>query len=81
MNMKLENNVIRINGYKDNKRTHVDITVNIKKDTTGWKTGRDIVFVTDSQICDLGFENGLDGVTSYNYYNYVADHRMTARIY
>ena len=79
--MKLSNNVIRINGYVDNKRTHIDVPVAIRKNETGWGKGKDIVFVTESMVCDLGFNNGLEAVTSYNYYNYVGDCRMTVRIY
>ena len=81
MYMKLANNVIRINGYANNKRTHIDVTVPVRKNDTNWGKGKDIVFITEDMAIDMGFSLGLDGITSYNYYNYVGDRRMTVKIY
>ena len=79
--MRLPNNIIRINGYVNNKRTHIDVSVTVRKNETGWGKGKDVVFITEDMVCNMAFNNGLEGVTSYNYYNYVGDSRMTVRIY
>ena len=79
--MKLPNNIVRINGYVNDKRTHIDVSVPVRKNAINWGKGKDIVFITEDMICKMGFSGGLEAVTSYNYYNYVGDRRMTVRIY
>lgn len=74
-------NIVRINGYKDNKRTHVDIVVKLMEIVIN---GEKKVIIPCrphfSDIATLGFNKGLDGVTSYNYYNWVGNERITERV-
>ena len=78
--MNLPKDVVRINGYKGNKRSHIDVKVRTTVNDINWGKGDIIVRIYESDIAKLGFENGLSGVTSYNYYNYVADERLTVKI-
>ena len=79
----LANNVIRINGWKNNKRSHVDLEVPMKN-IEFYNNDHVLVSVTVPQpphdIAKTGFENGLDGVTSFNMWNWVGNVRITERI-
>jgi len=72
----LDINTVRINGYKNGKRTHVDIKVENMEVLN--KIVPRVPHYLD--IAYIGFKNGLDGVTSYNYYNWVANERYTEKI-
>lgn len=80
----LDKNTVRINGWKNNKRTHVDFTVKnvtinfVVDDKVIEKEIPDIPHFSD--IAEIGFRMGLDGVTSYNAYNWVGDQRITEKI-
>ena len=79
----LDKNVIRINGYKDGKRTHVDITVKMNK-ITYISGGRIFEIEAPASVfnpAQVGFDNGLDAVTSINRYNCFAKKRLTEKIY
>lgn len=80
--MKLANNVVRINGYKNNKRTHVDITVSMSKVeyTSGGKKYSFIAPNTNFDIDEVGFNSGLEAVTSYNYFNWCMQKRHTVKL-
>lgn len=82
--LKLEKNIVRINGYKNGKRSHVDVPVRMTKvvfASGGVQHEIDAPAVYEADIPELGFKNGLEGVTSYNYYNWVGKHRITCRIW
>jgi hypothetical protein len=80
--MKLEKNIVRINGWKGNKRSHVDVEWQTTPNNTNWGKGDTVVIgLFEDRICKVGFESGLDGVTSYNAYNFVGDCRITTRIW
>ena len=79
----LNNDVIRINGYKDNKRTHVDIIV--KMDLVEFYNSEGKKFSIRAprepfDIAETGFNNGLDAVTSYNIWCWVSNRRITSKI-
>lgn len=78
----LANNIIRINGYKGFKRTHVDVEVRMQKVeyTSG---GKKFSFEAPQHLYDpaqVGFDNGLDAVTSINMWNFMAQKRITEKI-
>ena len=76
----LANNIVRINGYKNNKRTHVDIVVSMTKLAFN---GIEIEVPRVPNFDDIpwiGFENGLEAVTSYNAYNWVCKERITSKV-
>jgi hypothetical protein len=82
--MKLENNIVRINGYKGSKRTHIDVEVemaNVTVHVSGKKVDIKTPFIDEKRACDLGFAKGLTSVTSFNYWNWVGDRRMTVVIW
>lgn len=73
-------NIVRINGYKNNKRTHVDIVVELIETTIN---DYEVIIPLRphfSDIAEIGFKKGLEGVTSYNYYNWVGKERITEKI-
>lgn len=80
--MKLANNIVRVNGYLNGKRTHADfevpmVALNIK--------GRERLMIPDyddDRMVDKAFKSGkLDTVTSVNAWNWVGNHRLTTRIW
>lgn len=76
----LANNIVRINGYKDGKRTHVDIEVKMQKVeyiSGGKKFSFDAPCAYFGDMARKGFDAGLDAVTSYNYWNFMAQKRIT----
>lgn len=76
-------NIIRINGWKNNKRTHVDyeIPTQPKPKDLNWGIGKIIPIIpNDDKICQIGFDLGLDSVTSVNAYNYVGGRRITSKL-
>ncbi len=80
--MILANNIVRINGYKNNKRTHIDIEVHMKE-IRYTSAGRQFNFLAPCipyDIAEVGFNNGLDAVTSYNAYNWCSNCRQTNKI-
>ena len=79
----LDKNVIRINGYKGTKRTHIDIVVKMEK-LTYMSGGQVFEIFAPKPLYDpaqVGFDNGLDAVTSVNQYNFFANKRLTTKIY
>ena len=78
--MKLAENIVRINGWKNGKRTHIDVEVRTKENTLKWGKGKIIPAVHEEELVREGFKSGLDAVTSINYYNYVGDIRITAKV-
>ena len=78
----LAKNIVRINGYKGLKRTHVDIEV--KMQTISFYSGGKLVEVESPamafDIVTTGFANGLDAVTSENHYNWCSKSRITSKI-
>lgn len=79
----LAKNIIRINGYKNGKRSHVDVEVKMTKVEFKNSSGELISVETPSHIYDpaqAGFDAGLDGVTSMNMYNWVSDCRITTKV-
>ena len=79
----LANNIVRINGYKDNKRTHIDIVVPMETIEFSNSNGEKIKVLAPRTLFDIaqtGFDNGLDAVTSYNAWNWVGKHRITQKI-
>ncbi len=78
----LDKNIVRINGYKGTKRTHVDVEVKLEK-LTFTSDGRLFEILTPASLFDpvqVGFDNGLDAVTSVNRYNCFAKKRLTEKI-
>jgi len=81
--MKLAKDIIRINGWKDGKRTHRDIKVKMVTVEFTNALGEEIKVKAPATLFDVaqtGFDNGLDAVTSYNYYNWVGKERMTEKV-
>lgn len=78
--MKLAENIVRINGYKNGKRTHVDFEVSTKEKEVSWGKGHIIPLFKDCYATETGFELGLDGVTSINMYNWISDERMITKV-
>ena len=81
--MKLAKDIIRINGWKDGKRTHIDIKVKMVTVEFTDSTGKEHSVEAPSSLfnaAQTGFDNGLDAVTSYNYYNWVGKERMTIKV-
>lgn len=78
--MRLAENIVRINGWNNGKRTHIDVEVRTKENTIGWGKGNVIPVYNDESLIQYAFKNGLDGVTSINAYNYVGDERITYRV-
>lgn len=79
----LANNIVRINGYIGNKRTHTDIEVPMEKIEFYNSAGEKFSILAPRipyDIAQVGFDNGLDGVTSYNAWNWVGKHRITQQI-
>ena len=81
----LDKNIVRINGYNNDwKRTHVDILV--KNTKVRYIVKNEIVekiipaVPHFSDVPKLGFKNGLTAVTSYNYYSWMGEERMTEKI-
>jgi hypothetical protein len=84
--MKLANNIVRINGYVKGKRTHVDVEVPIGTIRYYTGDGKEIaeevpMIYGEDHAAKLGFRNGLDAVTSYNFWNNIGDERMTIKIW
>ena len=80
----LAKNIVRINGYKGFKRTHVDVEVRMKQveyESGGKHFCFEAPCIHFMDVADLGFANGLDAVTSYNYWNFCAQKRFTERIW
>lgn len=78
----LANNIVRINGWKNNKRTHVDIEVRMTK-IEYTSAGKHYEFLAPAipyDVAEVGFKNGLEGVTSYNAYNWCSKSRITEKI-
>lgn len=79
----LAKNIIRINGWKDNKRTHVDIEVPMKE-IKFYNSKNELIVVmaprTPFDVAQVGFDNGLDAVTSYNQWNWVGKERITEKV-
>ena len=75
----LAQNIVRINGYKDDKRTHVDIEVEMHTVHINNKTIEVPRIPHFSDIPEIGFSKGLDGVTSYNAYNWIGGYRITEK--
>lgn len=81
--MKLAKDIIRINGWKDGKRTHIDIKAKMCTIEFTNSLGEEIKVEAPTIAFDVaqsGFDNGLDAVTSYNYYNWVDKERMTIKV-
>ncbi len=79
----LANNIVRINGWKDNKRTHVDIEVPMQTlEFYNSKHEKYTVLAPRSifDVAQVGFDNGLDAVTSYNAWNWVGNCRITQKV-
>ena len=76
----LKNTEVRINGYKNGKRTHIDITVKTASTNLNGKVYEVPKVPHFSDVSDIGFKNGLDGATSYNYYNWISNERHTETI-
>lgn len=79
---KLTNNVVRINGYKAGKRTHVDVEVPMCMFRFG-NPDKEITVTAPTLTYDfaqLGFDKGLEGVTSYNAWNWVSKKRLTTKL-
>lgn len=80
--MKLAKNIIRVNGWKNGKRTHADLEVPmIKADVSWWADNEQPMYFDDTIIQKCFRENLLDGVTSINAYNPVGGERITTRIW
>ena len=84
--MKLANNIVRINGSIKGKRTHVDVEVKMQTIRFFTRDRKEIVkesplILGEDHAANLGFKNGLDAVTSYNYWNCISNERMTLKIY
>lgn len=79
----LAKNIIRINGWKDNKRTHVDIEVPMVE-VKFYNSKNELIVVmaprTPFDVAQIGFDNGLDAVTSYNQWNWVGKERITEKV-
>lgn len=76
--MALAKNIIRINGYKDGKRTHVDVEVKMNTlDINGHKVEAPQHLYDPAQ---KGFDLGLEAVTSMNMWNWSAKCRITTKI-
>lgn len=79
----LAKNIIRINGWKDNKRTHVDIEVPMQK-VEFYNSNHELISLmaprTPYDVAQLGFDNGLDAVTSFNIWNWVGKERITEKV-
>lgn len=79
----LAKNIIRINGWKDNKRTHVDIEVPMDK-VEFYNSNHEKFSVMAPRepydIAQTGFDAGLDAVTSYNKWNWVGKERITSKV-
>lgn len=76
--MALANNIIRINGYKDGKRTHVDVEAKMSTlDINGHKVEAPQHLYDPAQ---KGFDLGLDAVTSMNMYNWCSNSRITEKL-
>ena len=81
--MKLANNIIRINGYKDGKRTHVDVEVPMQTVEFKNSLGQKIKVEAPQNLYDpaqKGFDLGLDAVTSMNMYNWCMKARYTEKL-
>lgn len=77
----LANNIVRVNGWRQGKRAHADLEVRVIPNETNWGKGKEMPVYDAENLVDRCFAEGLlDGVTSINAYNYVADHRITSRI-
>ena len=79
--MKLAKNIVRINGYRNGKRSHVDIEVPTTPNATNWGKGDTIPVYNEEEMEKEAFNRGLDAVTSINAYNYVGDYRITDRLW
>lgn len=79
----LAKNIIRINGWKDNKRTHVDIEVPMEK-VEFYNSDKELITVYAPRglfdIAQAGFDAGLDAVTSFNKWNWVSKTRITEKV-
>lgn len=79
----LDKNIIRINGWKDNKRSHIDIKVPMTTVEFSNSEGKRISVAAPRMpydVAQLGFDNGLDAVTSVNSWNWVGNERLTQKI-
>ena len=79
----LNNDVIRINGYKNNKRSHIDIIVKMELVEFYNSLGKKFSIMAPREpfdIAQVGFDNGLDAVTSYNKWCWVSGNRITSKI-
>ena len=79
----LANNIIRINGWKNGKRAHVDVEVQMQTLEFKNSEGKTIQVQAPKHLYDpaeTGFNLGLEGVTSVNMWNWVGNHRITEKI-
>lgn len=79
----LPNNVIRINGYNNGKRSHVDIIVRMNLIEFYNSDNKKFSILAPCEPFDIaqtGFDLGLDAVTSYNKWNWVSKTRITSKI-
>lgn len=78
----LAKNIIRINGYKNGKRSHVDVEVKMEE-VRFVSNGKEVTILAPQHIYDVaekGFELGLDAVTSFNMWNWVGKKRYTEKV-
>ena len=79
--MKLENNIVRVNGYLNGKRAHIDFEVPMVPIASHISNSILAPFYYDDEMVRKAFESKkLDTVTSINAWNFVVKHRITTRI-
>ena len=79
----LDKNVVRINGWKDLKRTHIDIDVPMQTIEFSNSEGKKFSISAPRlpfDIAQIGFDAGLDAVTSFNSWNWVGNERITQNV-
>ena len=80
--MKLENNVVRVNGSLGGKRTHVDFIVPMISINAYPYNGVLAPSYDEDEMVQKAFDSKkLDTVTSINAWNFVGKHRITTRIW
>lgn len=79
----LAKNIVRINGRKDGRKTHVDLVV-VMETVEYISAGKQYSFECPrvphfDDIPWIGFSKGLESVSSYNYFNWAMNERTTEK--
>lgn len=78
----MDNDIIRINGYRDGKRKHIDLKTEMEVTVYGSEKHSKFILPckpTQEWLCDYAYSHGIDVITSFNIYDYTGRERLTVK--